>query len=109
VYAPDLPGQGQSDPAPDVDSVVASALVVEDFIDSMRIRGFDLVAHTEGCAVARRLIAAHPQAVRRVVLINDPSHAATPAALPVLALSAAEADVADAAQRISNFFGGSPR
>lgn len=102
VYALDLPGQGQSDPAPAGEPpAAAAALATADFLDSMRIRRFDLIARGEGCAAARALVAERPQAVRRWVLIADVSAAPTPAALPVLRV--ADADAADLVESVQHF------
>jgi pimeloyl-ACP methyl ester carboxylesterase len=73
VYALDLPGCGESDPAPGVDSVDAGVHMVLDFVDSMRIRSFDLLARAEGCAVASRVAEQRSGAVRRMVLLTDRS------------------------------------
>jgi pimeloyl-ACP methyl ester carboxylesterase len=71
VFAPDLPGCGESDPAPGVDFVTAGALAVADFIASMRIRSVDLVAHGAGCDIAQRLALDADSRVRRLVLVTD--------------------------------------
>jgi pimeloyl-ACP methyl ester carboxylesterase len=89
VYALDLPGCGETDPAPGVDSVEAGANAVNDFVTSMRIRSFDLVARNEGCAIALRVLEHSGQAVRRMVLAGADS--VRPASKVTL-LSLAEAD-----------------
>ena len=71
AFAPDLPGSGESDPAPGIDPVVAGAEAVTDFISSMRIRSFDLVARAAGCEIAQRLAKEPESGLRRVVLISD--------------------------------------
>lgn len=106
VYAPDLPGSGESDPATGVDPATAGALAVGDFVDSMRIRRFDLVARGEGCAVARLLLAGRPQALRRLVLLGDPPARAAPAAVPVLLVAAEDMGAADLSSRIEAFLAG---
>jgi pimeloyl-ACP methyl ester carboxylesterase len=78
VYALDLPGSGESDPAPGVDALAAAVHAVTDFVESMRIRQFDLIARGESCAAARRLAETRSGVVRRMVLVGDP--AARPAA-----------------------------
>jgi pimeloyl-ACP methyl ester carboxylesterase len=70
VYAPDLPGAGESDPAPGVVAVVAAVHAVLDFIDAMRIRRVDLLAREQGCEAALQVLAQRPAAVRRVVLLG---------------------------------------
>lgn len=67
VYAPDLPGCGQSDPAPGVTAVESGVHMLEDFVDSMRIRSFDLVAQGDGQAIAQHLARARGAAIRRTV------------------------------------------
>jgi pimeloyl-ACP methyl ester carboxylesterase len=74
VFAPDLPGCGESDPAPGAFTDAGAGAVV-DFLASMRIRSVDLVARAAGCDIALKLA---PQSqVRRLVLITDrpPAHA----------------------------------
>jgi len=68
VYAPDLPGCGESDPAsgPLDNAAVASAL--GDFLDSMHLRQVDLMAHENGVAVAIALAQQRSAQVSRVVL-----------------------------------------
>ncbi len=68
VYAPDLPGCGESDPqgAPTETLDVAAAL--GDFLDSMHLRHVDLLAHDGGVGAALALARARPQQVGRVVL-----------------------------------------
>lgn len=75
VYAPDLPGHGQSDP---VAAVTPAALGLADYIaamgdlfDSMRLRAVDLLGHGMGAAVAVELAVLRPQQVRRIVLVPD--------------------------------------
>jgi pimeloyl-ACP methyl ester carboxylesterase len=101
VYAPDLPGQGETDPAPGEVPVIAATHAIGDFVDSMRIRQYDLLARGEGCAVARRLVAERPQAVRRLVLLADPS--AAPTTLPVLSVPAGGEDAPGLVERIEAF------
>jgi pimeloyl-ACP methyl ester carboxylesterase len=70
VFAPDLPGCGESDPAPG-DFMDAGASAVVDFLASMRIRSVDLVARAAGCDIALQLALAPESRVRRLVLITD--------------------------------------
>ncbi|MEY2853827.1 MAG: hypothetical protein RL030_959 [Pseudomonadota bacterium] len=101
VYALDLPGQGGSDPAPGEVPVIAATYAVGDFVDSMRIRQYDLLARGEGCAVARQLLAERPQAVRRLVLLGDSS--AAPTTLSVLSLPAGGEEAPGLVERIEAF------
>lgn len=103
IYALDLPGCGVSDPSPGVDPAEAAVHAVEDFLDSMRIRRFDLLAQAEGCVVLRRLAAQRP-GLRRVVLLAEPAGVRA-AALPqpALQLSAAEAQAPERNRRLETF------
>ena len=105
VYALDLPGHGESDPAPGVEPVAAAAQAVGDFVDSMRIRRFDLIARAEGCAAARLLAEQRSQAVRRIVLLADPAGRPL-AGHPVLAVPAVQLDAPDLAERLLGFLAG---
>ncbi len=70
VYALDLPGAGESDPAPGETAVDAAVHAVADFVDSMRIRSFDLLVRGTAAQAAQRLLEARGQAVRRVVVLG---------------------------------------
>jgi pimeloyl-ACP methyl ester carboxylesterase len=105
VYALDLPGQGESDPAPGEDAVMAAAHAVGDFVDSMRIRQYDLLARGNGCTAARWLASERPQAVRRLVLLADPSPQ-LPTTLPVLSIPAGGEDAPGLMERIEAFLAG---
>jgi len=78
VYAPDLPGCGESDPAPTQGAGDAAAAIF-DLAGDLRLRRIDLLGFQFGAAVALQLAAAHPELVRRLVLIGIP--ASEPAAL----------------------------
>ncbi len=71
VYAPDLPGCGESDPAPTL-SYVDSAAAVVDLARDLRLRQIDLLGMRFGAGVALELAAAHPELVRRLVLVAAP-------------------------------------
>jgi pimeloyl-ACP methyl ester carboxylesterase len=73
VYAPDLPGHGESDPPPSTATVEDHAHAVTDFMRSMRFRQVDLLGHRTGAAVATEVAIANPQQVRRVVLVAVPA------------------------------------
>lgn len=98
VYAPDLPGAGESDPAPGVASVEAAVHAVLDFADAMRIRRFDLLAREQGCDAALQVLAQRAAAVRRTVLLGA-AGSARPAGA-VISLSQADADSPDLAARL---------
>jgi pimeloyl-ACP methyl ester carboxylesterase len=68
VYAPDLPGCGESDPAPEHARPAELAAVLGDFLNLMHLRQIDLLAHDTGIAIALALIEQRPTQVGRVVL-----------------------------------------
>jgi pimeloyl-ACP methyl ester carboxylesterase len=67
VYAPDLPGLGESDPSPN-SSLAEAALAVSDLADDLRLRQIDLLGIRSGACAALDLAAARPALVRRLVL-----------------------------------------
>jgi pimeloyl-ACP methyl ester carboxylesterase len=71
VYAPDLPGSGESDAGPSHASSADFAAALGDFVDSMLVRQFDLLAHESGVEIALALAEQRPQQVGRVVLSPD--------------------------------------
>jgi pimeloyl-ACP methyl ester carboxylesterase len=72
VYAPDLPGCGESDPSPNA-TVSEAAGAVFDLARDLRLRQIDLLGINTGAAVALELAAAKPELVRRVVLVGIPT------------------------------------
>ena len=81
VYAPDLPGCGESDPAHGLMFAEAGVMALADFHDSMRIRQFDLLALGQGAHVAALLAAERGAAVRRLILLDPPAGVQQPATL----------------------------
>jgi pimeloyl-ACP methyl ester carboxylesterase len=72
VYAPDLPGYGESD-APSVQPSIADyAAAMGDFLDNMRLRQIDVLGCQTGALVAAELAVTRPAQVRRVVLVAVP-------------------------------------
>lgn len=69
VYAPDLPGCGESDPGPDV-LPFTSALAVADLAADLRLPQIDLVGLQGGAEVAVELATRQPELVRRLVLVG---------------------------------------
>jgi pimeloyl-ACP methyl ester carboxylesterase len=109
VYAPDLPGAGESDPPGTTPPVEAGVQALEDFLDTMRLREVDLLALGDGAVIARRLAAARPRNVRRVVLLAEAgSGAGIPVAQPLLALSRDDAHAPSRNARLAGFLGGQP-
>lgn len=68
LYAPDLPGCGESDAAEAAAGPRELAAAIGDFLDSMRLRRVDVLAHGEAVAVAAALLAARPEAIGRIVV-----------------------------------------
>jgi pimeloyl-ACP methyl ester carboxylesterase len=67
VYAPDLPGLGESDPSPNSNAGEA-ARAVSDLADDLRLRQIDLLGIHSGARAALDLAVARPTLVRRLVL-----------------------------------------
>jgi pimeloyl-ACP methyl ester carboxylesterase len=72
VYAPDLPGFGESDPSP-TRGVAEAAIAVSDLANDLRLRQIDLMGVQFGADVALELAAARPELVRRLVLAGAPA------------------------------------
>ena len=72
VYAPDMPGYGESDPPPHRPAIADYAAAMADFIDAMRFREIDVLGHHTGALVATELGILRPEQVRRVVLVSVP-------------------------------------
>jgi pimeloyl-ACP methyl ester carboxylesterase len=72
VYAPDLPGYGESDSSP-ARSVADAAAAISELADDLRLRQIDLLGIQYGAEVALELAAARPELVRRLVLAGVPS------------------------------------
>ncbi|MGO9633736.1 MAG: alpha/beta fold hydrolase [Steroidobacteraceae bacterium] len=79
VYAPDLPGFGESDPAPSFASSDA-ARAMSDLVTDLRLRRIDVLGVGFGAAVALELAVARPDLVRRLVLAAVPPMDQKPAA-----------------------------
>lgn len=72
VYAPDLPGYGESDPPPQRPVIADYAAAMADFVDAMRFREIDLLGHHLGALVAAELGILRPEQVRRIVMVSVP-------------------------------------
>lgn len=81
IFAPDLPGFGDSDAPPAPAGIAEHAAAIGDFLDTMRLRQIDLLGHRFGALVAAELAATRPAQVRRLVLVSPPP-GAQPAAPP---------------------------
>ena len=71
VFAPDLPGFGESDAAEIMD-FQHLAEAIADLAAGLRMRQIDLLGFRYGAGVALALSASHPQLVRRLVLVAAP-------------------------------------
>jgi pimeloyl-ACP methyl ester carboxylesterase len=76
VYAPDTPGCGESDPPPARPVVADYAVVIGEFLDSLRLREVDVLGHQAGAAIAAELAVARPMLVRRLVFVGLPLYTA---------------------------------
>jgi pimeloyl-ACP methyl ester carboxylesterase len=78
VYAPDLPGLGESDPSP-TSSFAEAAGAISDLADDLRLRQIDLLGIHSGARTALDLAAARPALVRRLVLAGVAAAGGIPA------------------------------
>jgi len=78
VYAPDLPGCGESDASPGK-SIAEAAQAVADLAADLRLRQIDVLGFRLGAGVALQLATVRPDLVRRLVLIGAPPMEALPA------------------------------
>jgi pimeloyl-ACP methyl ester carboxylesterase len=72
VYAPDLPGFGDSDPPPSRPAIVDYAAAIGDFLDTMRFRQIDVLGYHTSSLIAAELAITRPKQVRRLVLVSVP-------------------------------------
>ncbi len=72
VYAPDLPGSGESDAPPELPTVADHGAACVDLIESLRLRQVDVVAYQAGSIAAIEFALARPDQVRRVALLGVP-------------------------------------
>ena len=72
IFAPDLPGFGDSDPPAAGAGVAEHAAAIGDFLDAMRLRQIDLLGHRFGALVAAELAATRAAQVKRLVLVSPP-------------------------------------
>jgi pimeloyl-ACP methyl ester carboxylesterase len=75
VYAPDLPGCGESDPPPPPATLADYIAALGDFLDSMRLRNVDVLGHGAGAVLAAELALTRPAQVRRLALMALPAGA----------------------------------
>jgi pimeloyl-ACP methyl ester carboxylesterase len=79
VYAPDLPGSGESDPSSTAAPADAAA-AISDFANDLRLRQIDVLGVRDGADVAIALANARPELVRRLVIIGVPALEDAPSA-----------------------------
>lgn len=72
VYAPDVPGFGESDPPPSRPALGDYAAVLGDFLDNMRLRHVALLGLRMGALLAAELAVARPNQIGRVVMVSVP-------------------------------------
>lgn len=85
VYAPDLPGCGNSD-GPQRPAIAHQAAALADLLDALRLKEVDVVGSGRGAQVAFELAAVRPQQVRRLAVSGQAPAAAT--SKPLLQLPA---------------------
>jgi pimeloyl-ACP methyl ester carboxylesterase len=73
VYAPDLPGAGESEAPDHAPTVADHAAAFVDLIDSLRLKQVDVIGYQAGSMAAIELALARPEQVRRLMLIGVPS------------------------------------
>lgn len=78
VYAPDLPGRGESDGPPVSASHADLAAALGDFLVDVRLRRVDVLAAGVGAYVATELAVARPDDVRRVAFLDLPDPVTDP-------------------------------
>lgn len=101
VYAPDLPGSGESDPPgkPGAADLAASVL---DLAQDLRLRQIDVLGLQAGAAVAVEIAIARPDLVRKLILVGaKPDETWSLISQPVLAMSIGDAPAPDERVRAS--------
>lgn len=72
VYAIDLPGHGGSDAPTTNTSIADHAAAIGDFVNSLRIRTFDLLGVEAGALIAAEIAATRGPQVRKIAMISVP-------------------------------------
>ncbi len=72
VYAPDMPGFGESDDPGGPLSIAEYAAAIGDFLQTMRFRQIDVLGHQSGSLLAAELAVTRAQQIRRLVLVSVP-------------------------------------
>jgi pimeloyl-ACP methyl ester carboxylesterase len=72
VYAPDIPGFGESDPPQTRPLIGDYAAALGDFLDTMRFRQVDLLGYQAGALIAAELAVSRAKQVRRLIMASIP-------------------------------------
>ncbi len=72
VYAPDLPGFGESDGPATRPALCDYAAALADFVDSMRLRNLAVLGLRGGALLASELALSRPAQITRVILVSVP-------------------------------------
>lgn len=72
VYAPDLPGFGESDPPTARPTIADYGAAISDFLETMRFRQIDILGYQTGALIAAEAAIARVKQVRRVVMVSLP-------------------------------------
>lgn len=72
VYAPDLPGLGESDPPSACPALADYVGALGDFLDTMRIRKLHVVANRAGSLIAAELALTRGEQVSRLIMVSVP-------------------------------------
>lgn len=105
VYAPDLPGLGESDPSPS-SGVTDAASAISDLANDLRLRQIDLLGVRSGAEVALELAVARPELVRRVVLVDVSPDPRVAVKQPALVIQDADHQFEGAAKTLAAQIGG---
>ena len=72
VYAPDLPGFGESDPPSPRPAIADYAAALGDFLDVLRLQRIDVLGFRGGAILATELALGRPAQIGRVVMVSVP-------------------------------------
>ena len=72
LYAPDLPGLGESDPPAEPGAVADYAAALGDFLDTMRIRKLHVLTNRAGAFIGTELALARPEQIAGLVMVSVP-------------------------------------
>jgi pimeloyl-ACP methyl ester carboxylesterase len=103
VYAPDLPGLGESDPAT-TSSASDAADAISDLANDLRLRQIDVLGMQTGAMVAAELATRRPELIRRLVLIGLPTTDRLPTVKQQTLIMRGPAETADGMHKIKAAF-----